>query len=239
MEAEKQDRFYEIKEYNEEKENQPTTSSPILKIYSSKNQSTSNSSNSSSSSPSRKTVKKEKKENIRNQCAKMFFKKFYKLLNHRCKRYKYSLTKINFQKIFGNSIRENRAFIKRAIRTILSIKNSNNQRVIYKMIHKKKDRIFEALVKLRYKEAYNLFIQNYHFIKIKNYEFHLSHYLTLNECINEKKLTKGKLFNNDFENIAKKLIIDIEGKGKLFTRRSRKFLFRKKIYKIRYNFGRS
>lgn len=177
-----------------------------------------------------------KKDSMRIQSGTMFFRSYFGLLDKRCKRHNYSLKRINFEKNFGYSISKNRAFIKRSIKNILSFNSSTNRIIIYNMIYKVKDRVFEELVKLRFKEAYNLFIKNSHFIKINEANFHLSHYQTLNECLEKKKLSKKKILTNEFIETAKNLISIIEGNGKLIQRRQRKNLFRKKIYFIRYKF---
>lgn len=157
--------------------------------------------------------KNEKREKAIIQCGIMFLRSYFGLLDYRCQRHDYSLKSPNYEDIFIKNINDMKKFINRDIRDILSIENPINKKVIYDMIYKKKDDIFEALVILSFKEGYNSFIQNNRSIKINKYEFHLSHYSTFNDCIKEKKLPIiEELDEYEVEIIAKNLIKEIEEK---------------------------
>ena len=138
-------------------------------------------------------------DNMMDKVGRLFINSYRCYLNHRCKKYG-KLKKINFVKLYGNGYKRHKRFLKRIMKVALGFRNRNNKKIIHDMIHKEKDVIFIALMKLKVEDAYNnLYKKNYPYLQVKNYERYLSHFISLKKAIKNKKEEKIKKIEKKWE----------------------------------------
>ena len=171
------------------------------------------------------------KDNLIDKCWRDFFKKFIDLCNYYSKPYGYILKKTNFKNQFGSSIIQNKFFINIKMYKYLtydppidpSLKfhrefGYHNLKVIKEML-KKKNKFFNALMKLNIETVYNKYIKNDKNFIINGIDYFLFEFQTIDDVIKEKVKEKDEEDINAYKKRAINLINYIMGEGKNIMRK--------------------
>lgn len=179
------------------------------------------------------STKKPRNDNLLNSAGSSCLFQIYVLLNQICEKYKLSLKRPNFQKLFCNNNNYHLQFINAKIYQIFIHNCPYNEEIIRRIVKEFKDKVFINIVNRTFEFIYKKYIEeetdNIICLNENNINIEIK---TLSQVVNERKakmkyneyLSEDKIVEkiSTFEEISKNFLIEIKGGGKLIPRKNAK-----------------